>query len=203
MISGSIPLRPPSPIISQRHRSTQFLNADSSTSSPALCFPLPVMSFRSRRVEKEERTGSIAASRGRRGWTSSIFVFTLPPPGRRRREERMKSRDGAVGLGSEMSFCCEASHIDTSYSRVSCCKSKEKKDRGGNISSVCPALFNSVGSKRLIMWWNVGSLSGFKWTGHSLLLSRRAGCQTLSPQWSVGTGGGRWEEASSWSDTGT
>lgn len=56
MISGSIPLRPPSPIISQRHRSTQFLNADSSTSSPALCFPLPVMSFRSRRVEKEERT---------------------------------------------------------------------------------------------------------------------------------------------------
>lgn len=41
--------------------------------------------------QKEERTGSIAASRGRRGWTSSIFVFTLPPPGRRRREERMKS----------------------------------------------------------------------------------------------------------------
>lgn len=52
LISGSIPLRPPSPIISQRHRSTELLSTDSSTSSPASCFPLPVMSFRSRRVKR-------------------------------------------------------------------------------------------------------------------------------------------------------
>ena len=124
----------------------------------------------------EERTGSVAASRGRRGWTS-LVVFTLPPPGQR----GAGGEDEELALGGRSrNVFSETSHIDTSYSRVSCWQWKRRD--GVRTSDMLNELLGVTGC---------------------LLLSHRAGCRTLSPQWSVGTGGGRSEAASGWSDIGT
>ena len=127
---GLSPFRPPSPIIPQdphgfQHRLVYLLPSSS------CCFffffppPLPVSPLVSR--QKEERTGSIAASRGRRGcWTSSICIYIASSWA-----EKEGGEDEELGRGGGRSrfrnVFCEASHIDTSYSRVSWDKIGETK----------------------------------------------------------------------------
>lgn len=94
--------------------STSVLHLPSSpppTLIHACSTPTPRLVSRRRRRERDRSLRLVAEE----GAGHHLFVFTSPPPGRRRREEGMKKSDG----GAEMSFC-ESSHIDTSYSRVSC-----------------------------------------------------------------------------------
>lgn len=98
-----------------------------------------------------------------------------------RYRKRMKSWDGA-----NRNVSPEPSHIETSYSRVSWWQWTN------TVSNLCVFKAENNGIE-------AENAKSFKDTGHSRLPSRRGGCQTLSPQWSVGKGGGRWEEASGWS----
>lgn len=101
------PVRPPSPFISDPH-----------TDSSHLLSYFPSCPQKLSR-QKEERTGSVTASHAGRG-LDIIYLYLhrllLGGEGGRR---GWRVRDGAVGLGSEM-----FSHIDTSYSRVSCVTEK-------------------------------------------------------------------------------
>lgn len=130
----------------------------------------------SRLVKKEERTGSIHALHCRRGLDIIYFYLHLLL----RYRKRMKSRDGGEQKCLSWAFSYR-NFVFTSFLVT---------------AKQTPWAICAFPWQRTMGRWKRES---FKYTGHSRLPSRRGGCQTPSPQWSVGKGGGRWEGASGWS----
>lgn len=132
-IFGSFPSvlhLPSSPGDTDPHR----FNTDSSISRFTLPLLFPIMSSEAV-TSKEERTGSITASHGRRGWTSSICIYIASSWA-----EKEGGEDEELGRGGRFSVqkCLLISilHIHE------CPVDNEREDGGdrGSVSDVSPAL---------------------------------------------------------------
>lgn len=180
MTSESLALCPPSPIISQRHQGS------TPTPLPSLLFhaaspPLSPTNAPEAVSSKEERTGPTAASHWPKGLDIIyLYLHCLLLGG------EGGSRVWRVGKGWSVTVQkCLLRDVSYRYFIFTIFLMAAKQEREETVSA--------IGCKWLCMiaLRLYGQLSGFKCAGHSRLLSHRVGCQTPSPQWSVGKGGGR------------
>lgn len=128
----------------------------------------------------------------------------------RRREQDPSVRFMAEGSWTSSIYICSSFGTERGW-RVGMGRTQMSRELFSYRNFIFASFLGTVRDTQLVvcMVFNTGNngiggktagCKGLEYIGNSRLPSRRAGCQTLSPQWSVGRGGGRWEEALGWSD---